>query len=83
MNTMLAGGSHIDHADVVAFDYRPRLAEHPRLVKILRVLEWLYIPAVEIVMHLLVIVVPFIMPSRRADRVYVAIVLVIRAGLFA
>ena len=31
---------HIDRADVVAFDYRPRFAAHPLLMKALRVLEW-------------------------------------------
>jgi fatty acid desaturase len=74
---------HIDRADVVAFDYRPRFAAHPLLMKILQVLEWFYIPAVEIIMHLLVLVVPFILTSRRNRRVRVATVLLIRISVFA
>ena len=74
---------HIDRADVVAFDYRPRFAAHPLLMKILQVLEWFYIPAVEIIMHLLVLVVPFILTSRRHRRVRVATVLLIRISVFA
>jgi len=74
---------HMDRADVVAFDYRPRFAAHPLLLKIMQLLEWLYIPAVEIVMHLLVLVVPFILPSRRHLRARVLTVLLLRATLFA
>ena len=73
---------HIDRADVVAFDYRPRFAAHPMFMKILRGLEWLYIPAVEIVMHLLVLVVPFILPSRRHRRSRVLLVLLVRGSIF-
>ncbi len=74
---------HIDRADVVAFDYRPRFAAHPVIMKILQVLEWFYIPAVEIVMHLLVLVVPFILSSRRHRRMRVITVLFIRLSLFS
>ena len=73
---------HMDRADVVAFDYRPRFAAHPMFMKVMQLLEWLYIPAVEIVMHLLVLIVPFIMPSRRHHRVRVLSVLIIRTMLF-
>jgi hypothetical protein len=51
---------HMDRADVVAFDYRPRFASHPLFMKAMRLLEWFYIPAVEIAMHLLVLVVPLL-----------------------
>jgi fatty acid desaturase len=74
---------HMDRADVVAFDYRPRFASHPVFLKIMRVLEWLYIPAVEIVMHLLVLVVPFILPGRRHRRARVLTVLAARTTVFA
>ena len=59
---------HRDRADVVAFDYRTRLSRYPRLVKLLRTLEWWYIPAVEIMMHALVIILPFVLPGRRQRR---------------
>ena len=74
---------HIDRADIVAFDYRPRFSAHPFFMKVLQVLEWFYIPAVEIVMHLLVLVVPFILPSRRHRRLRVAVVLLIRVPVLA
>lgn len=74
---------HIDRADVVAFDYRPKFAAHPLMIKVMQLLEWFYIPAVEIVMHLLVLLVPFILPSRRHRRGRVVTVLAIRLSLFA
>ena len=74
---------HMDRADVVAFDYRPRFAAHPWFMKLLAALEWFYIPAVEIVMHLLVLVVPFILPSRRHRRQRVLTVLTIRLVIFS
>jgi fatty acid desaturase len=74
---------HVDKADVVAFDYRPRLTHYPMLVKVMQLLEWLYIPALEIMMHLLVIILPFTMENRRHKRKLVITVLAIRASLFA
>jgi len=73
---------HVDKADVVAFDYRSRLAHYPMLVKVMHLLEWLYIPALEIMMHLLVIILPFTMENRRNKRKLVLTVLVIRGMLF-
>lgn len=73
---------HRDRADVVAFDYRPKFAAHPLMMKLMQLLEWFYIPAVEIVMHLLVLLVPFILPSRRHRRGRVVTVLAIRLTLF-
>ena len=74
---------HMDRADVVAFDYRPRFAAHPLLMKVMAWLEWFYIPAVEIVMHLLVFIVPFIMPGRRHRRQRVLLVLIVRLSIFS
>ncbi len=74
---------HVDRADVVAFDYRTRLARHPRLVKLFRTLEWAYIPAVELMMHVLVLVLPFRMPQRRDRRARIITVLLIRSLFFA
>jgi fatty acid desaturase len=74
---------HADRADVVAFDYRQRLAQHPLLTKLVQIAEWLYIPAVEVLMHLLVIVLPFVMPTRQHRRRRVLIVLAIRVSLFS
>lgn len=73
---------HVDKADVVAFDYRARLAAYPRLMRVLKALEWWYIPAVEILMHLLVLILPFTMANRRHKRKLVLGVLLIRTGVF-
>lgn len=73
---------HTDRADVVSFDYRPRLEHYPALLKLIQRLEWMYIPALEIVMHLLVIVLPFIKPERRNRRLHIIAHLVLRAVFF-
>lgn len=74
---------HVDRADVVSFDYRPRLARHPRAVKVLETLEWFYIPAFEFLSHLMILVLPFTYEPRYARRQHVLIVLAIRLPLFA
>jgi fatty acid desaturase len=74
---------HVDRADVVAFDYRERLGRYPALLCLMNVLEWLYVPAVEVMMHALVIVLPFVQPNRRHRRVRVALILAVRAVLLA
>lgn len=74
---------HVDRADVVAYDYRPVLARHPRLVALIRALEWAYIPALDIYHHVMVLVVPFTMETRRQDRLRVLTVLAVRMALFA
>lgn len=73
---------HVDRADVVAFDYRQWLTRRPWLLRLVQALEWAYIPAVDILMHAMVIVLPFRLESRRADRRRVLVVLGIRAALF-
>lgn len=74
---------HVDRADVVAFDYRPHLANWPRLVKVLHALEWAWIPAFDFLWHLMVIVLPFTDPKRHARRGHVLSVLAIRLPVFA
>lgn len=73
---------HVDRADVVAFDYRKKLQSYPVAVKIIRILEWLYIPAVQLMMHALVIVLPFTMKNRRKNRKRVMLVLFLRILYF-
>lgn len=73
---------HSDRADIVSFDFRPILQRHPIFVKILQTLEWLYIPALEVLMHLLVIILPFVKTDRKHRRLRVITVLVLRVILF-
>lgn len=73
---------HTDRADVVSFDYRLKLVKYPLLLKTIRILEWCYIPAMEILMHALVIVLPFIKKNRSHRRFRVVIVFSLRIALF-
>jgi fatty acid desaturase len=74
---------HVDRADVVAFDFRPRLEHHhPKFLKLIQYLEWAYIPAVDLMMHALVLVLPFILPQRHDRRARIIVILAIRTALF-
>ncbi len=74
---------HVDKADVVAFDYRAGLKQHPLLLRLMQALEWCYIPALDIMMHTLQIVLPFVRPAYAHNRKRVVKVLLIRGILFA
>jgi len=73
---------HTDRADVVLFDYRSRITRYPVLLKIIQILEWFYIPALEVVMHALVIVLPFVRLEYRNRRSRVLVVVCMRALIF-
>ena len=74
---------HIDRADVVAFDFRPLLARRRPWLRLIQALEWVYVPAVDLMMHALVIALPFRLESRRGRRARVLAVLATRALFFA
>lgn len=74
---------HTDRADVVAFDFRPRLLRRPVLLKTVQRLEWAWIPAVDLFMHALVLVLPFLRADRRALRARVLTLLLVRVASFA
>ena len=73
---------HTDRGDVVSFNYRQRIKQYPRTLEVIQFLEWLYIPAMEIVMHALVIVLPFVKENRKQRRARVLTVLVLRIAFF-
>ena len=73
---------HVERADVIGFDYRRRLKLNPRLSRFITILEWAYIPAVEIMLYALVIVLPFRDEYYKPRRKRILCVLVIRAVLF-
>ena len=73
---------HTDRADVVAFDFRRLLRNHPPLRKVVEALEWTWLPAADLLMHGLVIVLPFMRPERRPQRRRLLIVLAIRVAGF-
>jgi fatty acid desaturase len=73
---------HADRADVIAYDYRALLLRHPWLLRAVQAAEWAYIPAVDLLMHALVIVLPFTSPKRRDRRARVLVQLALRGSLF-
>ena len=46
---------HLDRADLVCFDFKDLMRRRPLVRRMLQALEWGYIPAVEIMMHLQVL----------------------------
>lgn len=77
---------HVDRADVITFDSKAFLKACPVwFQKLVLALEWAYVPAVELIMHFYVIVLPFVTDNEkhRARRGKVARVMAVRAVLFA
>jgi fatty acid desaturase len=75
---------HVDRADVLTFDAKAFLLGLPQWMRrVVLALEWAYFPAVELIMHGYVIALPFVREGTRSQRRHVAMVLVVRAALFA
>jgi fatty acid desaturase len=74
---------HVDRADVLTFNVQELMNSLPSLARnIIKLLEWAYIPALEILMHFLVIILPFIRPEWHHKRFRLIIITLIRASLF-
>jgi fatty acid desaturase len=73
---------HMDGDDSVWFMYEDYFEQHPVLVKLIKLLEWFYIPAHEFLMHFIMIFSAFIIPQRREQRLRNSVVIFIRGGLF-
>ena len=74
---------HVDNDDVVWFEYDRFFENHPLVLKIVRVLEWLYIPAHDLIMHFVMVFTSFVIPQRRNQRRRNVTVILIRGGIFA
>ncbi|SEK62894.1 fatty acid desaturase [Nitrosovibrio tenuis] len=74
---------HVDNADVTILDYRGYLARLPVQRKIVEVLEWLYVPVVEFLMHGALILSPFIFKEKKEQRLRVIRIIMIRFSLLA
>jgi fatty acid desaturase len=75
---------HIDRADVVTFDYKDFLRRSPQWVtKFVLALEWMYVPAVEFMMHGYVMLLPFLKEERKSERPRLISIIAIRAIAFA
>lgn len=73
---------HVDNDDVVWFAYDEFFAQHPLITRIIRFLEWFYIPAHDLLMHGIMILTSFVIPERRDQRARNVSVILIRGGVF-
>ncbi|WP_293777588.1 fatty acid desaturase [uncultured Oxalicibacterium sp.] len=74
---------HVERADVITFDVQGFLRAHPVLLKLVLALEWLYIPAVELLMHVVVMVLPFRRGAPAAKRWRMIAIVTVRVTAFA
>jgi fatty acid desaturase len=74
---------HVDNDDVVWFEYDAFFEKHPLTMQVVRGLEWLYIPAHDLIMHFVMVFTSFIIPQRRSQRRRNVTVILIRGGIFA
>ncbi len=74
---------HLDRADLVCFDFKDLMQRRPLVRRVLQALEWVYVPAVEILMHLQVLVRPMYVPAQRRHLPRVLLVLAVRLALLA
>ncbi len=72
---------HVDNYDPVSWDYRRFLQRHPLLNKVVKAAEWAYIPAVEIMMHTMLVIAPWCIESKRAQRSRVLTVVLVRGAV--
>jgi len=74
---------HVDNDDVVWFLHEEFLAQRPSLLRLVRILEWFYIPAHDLIMHFIMVFTSFIIPQRRDQRLRNVVVIIVRGTLFA
>ena len=73
---------HVDNDDVVWFEYEEFFDRHPVVLRITRALEWAYIPAHDVIMHLVMVFTSFVIPERRNQRLRNVAVILVRGGVF-
>lgn len=74
---------HLDRADLTCFDFKGLMRRRPAIRRALQGLEWAYIPATEVLMHLQVIWRPFVQRSQRRHLPRAGVMIVLRGGLLA
>ncbi len=67
---------------MVWFDYDRFFREHPVALRATQALEWCYIPAHDLLMHLLMVFTSFVIPKRRGQRARNVRVIAVRGGLY-
>jgi len=73
---------HMDNDDSVWFMYEDFFKRYPRLLELIKLFEWFYIPAHDLLMHLITIFTAFIIPQRRDQMVRNILVILVRGGVF-
>lgn len=73
---------HVDNADVVCFDYDRVFANNPLFTRVVKALEWAYIPAHDLMMHGVMVLTSFVIPQRRDQRARNVAVILVRGGIF-
>jgi fatty acid desaturase len=73
---------HMDNDDSVWFMCEEFFERHPRLVGWVKLLEWFYIPAHDLVMHFITMFTAFIIPRRRDQMVRNLVVIAVRGAVF-
>ncbi len=74
---------HVDRADVLTFNVQHLMRDMPSFARnTIKALEWMYIPALEILMHFLVIILPFIRPELQHKRLRLTAIVIVRALMF-
>jgi fatty acid desaturase len=74
---------HLDRVDLACFDFKRLMQRHPQLRRTLQGLEWAYIPATEMLMHLQVVWRPLFVRSQRRHLPRAAAMLALRLSLLA
>lgn len=73
---------HMDGDDSVWFMYENYFERHPIQVRLIKLLEWFYIPAHEFLMHFIAVFSAFIIPQRRDQMMRNVLVILIRGTVF-
>lgn len=72
---------HVEQADILAWDYRGWLSRHAFARDVVELLESLWLPAVELLMHIAAIILPFVDAEYRERRAHIIKLLLIRGAL--
>ncbi len=73
---------HLDNDDAVWFLHEEFIARHPRLAQLIKLLEWFYVPAYDLIMHVITMFTAFVIPQRRDQLAHNLLVLLVRGGIF-
>ena len=74
---------HVERTDVTCFDFKGLMSRRAAVRRSLQALEWAYVPATEILMHLQVVWRPFFVVSQRRHLPRAAAILAVRGVLLA